>query len=528
MKNVLKKLALVAFLFCISGSMKAQVMYEWSNAYDGGNADRALLVAPEGNNFIHVAGTTETASGIKLYTQKYRTDGILKWSRQGNTVIPGTILFLKRDAAFSTYFICTNPSGGYLLIKYGVDAHEKWRKSFTETPAGFDIRGNKLYTGGQGTTGFFARCYRTTDGHINWTRTETNGQNAMGFDIDNSGNVYVGGATGISLDETMYIVKFRGTSVSPVWTINYPGDESGRDNVHKLVVDAVGNVYASGEIDAYGSMMANISMAKFNSSGIFQWKHYISRAGGPVVAWETNLIVDAYQNPILTGIKSDFYNINPNAETSRIFVIKLNRSTGAELFFSFPNDPTTSDPNIDEGSVSCSLDQYGNIYVGGYGNQGGSLSDLRWTITKLDGMTGIRSWIEAGYSFTGGSVNDVYVSSAGDVYLALHEHNTTVDFMIEKFSQPGGGLRKAAVLMAEGSAIVFPNPSADRFTLRHSFTENPAHILLLDLSGKIVATYTEVPAEFTFGENIAPGVYYLELISGETKQTFRLVKTTQY
>ena len=525
MKNLNKKIGLVIVALLFFQITNAQVIFEWGSIYDGGSTDKALLVTPAGESFIHFAGTRSVGGGTKIYTRKYSTSGILKWSRTGNTFLPGNLLFIQRDASFGTYVICVS-GGSYALIKYGIDGTQKWIRTITENPVGLKIVGSHVYTGGQSGTGFFARSYKASNGATEWSRVEANGRAGRGFDADNSGNIYLGGIDGSVLDEMMYIVKFNSSSLSPIWTTTYMGDDlSGRDNVHLLTVDVAGNVYATGEIDAYGSMLANVSMAKFNSAGVNQWKHYIRRAGGPVGAIESKLVLDWAQNPILTGQANDFYNVNPSQETSRIFVTKLNRNTGAELFDVLPNDPLYTNTTIIETPASCFLDQFGNIYIGGSGNNGGLTGDVRWTITKVDGVDGSLRWIEAGSSLIGGKTNNVFVSTGGDVYLANEETFTTSDFEVQKFSQPGGGLRLIVSDENKFSVMLYPNPSNEKFSLQLEKDLTIPNIIVYDISGKIIEEYKNVVNGFTFGDKISPGIYFLSLISGDQGQTLRFIKT---
>ncbi len=537
MKTLTKKMFLLLFALFISLGIKAQVMDEWSYFKDNGNTDRALIVNPEGSNYIHVAGTTQKPEGLKLYSRKYHNNGTWQWSRTGNTVLPGPVLFMKRDESLNTFIVCINTSTGiYSILKYGRDAVQRWKKNFSERPVGLEIDGSgKVYTGGQAAGGFYARCYRNSNGAVIWARSESSGREAKAMDIDNAGNVVVGGIDGLASDDDMRIVKFGISSYSFIWATNWNGPDGNRDNVDLLTVDAVGNVYVSGEIAAYGSMGTNVSVAKFNVLGFFQWKHLVTGGSGSSGQHEVKLLVDPAQNPVLVVHKLDFYNVNPAAETDRILVTKLNRNTGAELFKTYPNDPGYSNPGINEAPVCASLDQYGNVYIGGYGNNGGFASnERRWTITKVDGVDGNLRWVEAGNTIRTeeNQVNDVYVSSGGDVYLAITEIFTTPDFEIVKFSQPGGGLRLASIAPQEqistsNEVSIYPNPSSDKFTFMHPYPGETADVLIFDLTGKLVREYKNTSDSFEFGEDLSTGMYYVTIVSGQEKKTIKIIKAKE-
>lgn len=535
MDSTQKKLVVLCLALVITMGLKAQIIYEWSYVKDNGNIDRALVVNPEGS-YIHVAGTTVRPEGLKLYSRKYRNDGTWQWSRTGNTVLPGPVLFMKRDADLNTFIVCENIStGNYTILKYGRDAIQRWRKNFSERPVGLEIdESGKIYTGGQASGGFFARCYRNSNGNIIFARSESSGREAHAMDIDNSGNIYVGGVDGLAIGhDDIRIVKFGISSYSFIWATNWDGGGGRRDNVDLLTVDVVGNVYVAGEIDAYGSMGANVSMAKFNSAGVFQWQHFITGAGGSSSAHEVSLIIDPIQNPVLVVRKTDWYNVSPVNSTQRILVAKLNRTTGAEIFKEYPNDPTYTDPNIRELPVCASVDIYGNVYIGGFGNNGGFPIDvMRWTITKVDALDGHLKWIEAGNGINNieNQVNDVYVSTEGDVYLAVTETFTTRDFEIVKFSQPGGGLRLAnqemeAESISESKINIYPNPSAEKFTFKHPSPGEPVNINIFDVTGKLVRQFENVSESFDFGEDFTQGIYSVNILFQEENKSVLIIKT---
>ena len=143
-------------------------------------------------------------------------------------------------------------------------------------------------------------------------------------------------------------------------------------------------------------------------------------------------------------------------------------------------------------------------------------------------MTGDLRWIEAGSSFTGGNfVNSIYVSPGGNVYCGISEAMATVNMVLEKFSQPGGGLRLRAENNILSPSIAYPNPSADEFTLRFENEQFATEAVLVDISGKVIAEYPQLSGEFKFGKELAPGIYYLNLSGTSGRQTIRLVKTAR-
>jgi hypothetical protein len=79
---------------------------------------------------------------------------------------------------------------------------------------------------------------------------------------------------------------------------------------------------------------------------------------------------------------------------------------------------------------------------------------------------------------------------------------------------------------------VNPNPSAGQFSvLLQATAGNPVIVKLYDINGKIVKEQTGTADGFVqkiqldiTASRYAAGLYLLEVSSGETKQTFRLIK----
>jgi hypothetical protein len=532
MKKFTLNMMLLAFAVTLNLSTKAQVTFNWSHTYDGGNTDRALVVNPEDPNFIHVAGTTEKAAGLKIYTEKYKANGTPLWSRTGNTLLTGDVLFMKRDASLNTFVVCVNASiTGYTIIKYNVNAKELWRKNFLERPVGLEIDAlGKVYTAGQAPGGFYARSYRNSDGFVLWARSETDGIYAAAFDIDNSGNVYVGGNNRIN-DSEIRIVKFGISSTTPIWATNFQDADGFYDDVSVLAVDNAANVFIGGGVNA-GTLIGELAVAKFNSSGVFQWETNVIHSGGFNSSSFVSLLIDPSQNPIVVGQTNDFYNVSPDNETSRIFAVKLNRSTGVEIYNETPNDPSYSNPTIDESPECASVDQYGHVYVGGTSNAGGDITERHWSVTKINAADGSSTWTQSGSSSTGENrTNNIYINASGKVYLANTELGSTPDFQIVKLSQAGGGARETIDELQQNFApesyIIYPNPSAEKFTLDFPSTGEAVDVSVIDISGRIVNEYKNISSPLEFGSELKKGVYFVNLLSGGNKQTVKIVKVTE-
>jgi hypothetical protein len=73
---------------------------------------------------------------------------------------------------------------------------------------------------------------------------------------------------------------------------------------------------------------------------------------------------------------------------------------------------------------------------------------------------------------------------------------------------------------------LFPNPSQNFFTLRvQSSSQELLHLRVLDLAGRALRKWTANPAStITFGRDLKPGAYFVELIQGKTRRMVKAIK----
>ena len=101
--------------------------------------------------------------------------------------------------------------------------------------------------------------------------------------------------------------------------------------------------------------------------------------------------------------------------------------------------------------------------------------------------------------------------------------NFVSSFMGGTFICPGASAGVEENVLGEGS--VFPNPSAGSFTFQ---TKNQdSKIRITDASGKLIEIHSAIAGmEFTFGEEYAPGIYFINELNGSGKnKVLRVVKT---
>ena len=84
-----------------------------------------------------------------------------------------------------------------------------------------------------------------------------------------------------------------------------------------------------------------------------------------------------------------------------------------------------------------------------------------------------------------------------------------------------------SVAASTGDTRIWPNPTSNHFTLRAADlgTNKAIRIKVFDVNGRQVYTTTgSATKDYYFGEKFVPGIYLLEVIQGNTRKTFKLIK----
>ena len=205
--------------------------------------------------------------------------------------------------------------------------------------------------------------------------------------VDASGNVYVTGeisGTGTGYD---YATIKYDPSGNQVWARTYNGPGSVSDTAEAIAVDAMGNVYVTGESgDASGSFF-DYATIKYDSNGNQLW---VARYNSPGNANDIAraIAVDASGNVYVTGESEG------GSPTYRDFAtVKYDRN-GNQLWVARFSAPGIS---YDSG-YSVAVSPSGNVYVTGYSTTDSGI-DYDYATVKYDG-NGNQLWV-ATYEGTG-------------------------------------------------------------------------------------------------------------------------------
>ena len=233
---------------------------QWVARFNGATSesDGATGIAADADGNSYVTGSTRI-SGINTdyVTIKYNTDGTQLWMAQyGGAAAQGdTSAAITIDNSGNVYVLGTDQKipydYDYLTIKYSSTGQTQWTVRYDGKGHGND-----------------------------WPAS---------LDVDQSGNVYVTGQSiGSNYTWDIATVKYSASGVKQ-WAKTYDGTGHGDDIGNAVKVDQSGNVYVGGATAA-GSSNLNYTTIKYNSLG---HKDELPDSGND----EANTLLQNYPNP---------------------------------------------------------------------------------------------------------------------------------------------------------------------------------------------------------------------------------------
>jgi uncharacterized delta-60 repeat protein len=342
--------------------------------------------------------------------------------------------------------------------------------------------------------------------------------NARAIAMDNSGNVYVTGASGDSgryADSDYATIKYNAAGVEQ-WVARYNSPRNYDDFATALAVDGEGNVYVTG--GSYG-IDSNLDYAtiKYNAVGAEQW---VARFNGPENSYDraVALMVDKSTggtNVYVTGVSQS------SATHSDYVTIKYS-AAGAEEWVARYNGPA----NAKDEASALAVDDFGNVYVTGESEGGGSRDDYA---TVKYNSAGAELWV-ARYNGPENSSehatalavdpisNEVYVAGWGGAfpsedYITIKYDPSGVEQWMVRYNGPDNHQDRAtALLLVPNSAgtsiyvtgaspgvnsgydfatIKYNSAGVEQWVARYNGPENSvddATALALDRAGNVYVT----------------------------------------
>lgn len=288
---------------------------------------------------------------------------------------------------------------------------------------------------------------------ISWMRQfNINASDITDFVRDPSGNIYVTGNTGLSVDgisnhgsQDVFVLKFdnQGNKLGLGWllgTASYEGNS-------RIAVDAAGNVYLAWQIGTWPAQ-EDIRVAKFGSSGNQLW---IKSLGSTSTDELTGIAVDGAGNIFVTGNTFGSLDGNTSGGDDDFFVVKYNNSGVKQ--WTRQSGQTGSDS-----SSGITVDNDGNIYITGKTETGlnGQVANNSPFIVKYNpsGSEQLTRIIDSQSSGTG---RRVVVDGANNIYIAGNadfETSVPLDIFLTKYDGTGSVLWTRHIIMSSAQGGV--------------------------------------------------------------------------
>jgi uncharacterized delta-60 repeat protein len=448
---------------------------QWQRTLGGTSVDTVNAIAVDGSGNVYITGSTFSsgAGNYDILIAKYNTSGTIQWQRtlggassdqgygiavdgSGNLYIIGSTT--SSGAGGQDVLIAKLPADGSLTGTYGAFTYAtsgltNATSSLTaatstltaSTPywwiatlggaleeqaysIAVDGSGNVYVTGytfgsGAGNSDVLIVKYDTS-GTIQWQRTlgGANQDGGYGIAVDGSGNVYIAVYTGSSGagNADVLIAKYD-TSGTIQWQRTLGG--ASNDYGFGIAVDGSGNVYVTGLTESSGGALANVLIAKYNSSGTIQWQITLGGANQDV---GYDIAVDGSGNAYIIG-----YTASSGAGNSDVLIVKYDTSGTIQW-------QRTLGGVSDDVGRSIAVDGSGNVYISGYTTSSGA-GGADVLIAKYN-TSGTIQWQRtlggANYDYGYGIV----VDGSGNVYITGTTSSSgagSLDVLIVKYDTSG-------------------------------------------------------------------------------------------
>ncbi|MCX7785843.1 MAG: SBBP repeat-containing protein [candidate division WOR-3 bacterium] len=398
----------------------------WTRRYDEliNSKDGATAIAIDNWGNVYVTGWTGSGRLMDYLTIKINPSGETLWTRRYNGTANdrdypyaiavdalGNVYVTGESFSAHTDFDC-------VTIKYNAQGLEQWIARYDGPIGGGDFAyaltldniGN-VYIAGESDGGnsfydYFVVKYNT-NGVEQWSQRYDGPDNeadcANAIAVDALGNVYVTGESqGVEGDFDFATIKYNAQGILQ-WIQRYDGLAEGDDKAYSIKVDGAGNVYVTGESFGFGTYF-DFATIKYNTNGVEQW---VRRYDGPDNDDDcaNALAVDNYGNVYVTG-ESFSYTTNYDYVT-----IKYN-STGTQLWLQRYNGTG----NGIDFPKAIFVDVSNNVYVTGTSWSTGTAYD--YTTIKYNAL-GVQQWTQR-YNGTGNGGDDassIVVDNSGSVYV---------------------------------------------------------------------------------------------------------------
>ncbi len=525
----------VFLMLFFANSLCSQVNQEWAKRYNstGSTNDYAYDICSDSQGNVYVTGRGNS----NYVTLKYSSSGAVLWQAvyNGPANDGDDAHAICVDAAGNVYVSGYSFGNGtetdYATIKYDPNGNELWVQRYNGTnndndqaiAVVVDALGN-VYAGGwsssnAGNTDYTIVKY-SASGQQTWVRhynSTNNGNDFMtAMVMDAAGNIYATGKSIGAGSNDYATVKYSPTG-SLLWSARYQG--SGEDAASSLAVDQIGNVYVTGY--STGITGKDYATVKYNNAGVQQWLKKYNRSGSSVDE-AVGLVVDSTGRVFVTGFCS------ASGSPSYDFVTIGYSTGGTELWI---KTYTSNILGVDDKAAAIDIDKYGSIYVTGTSVNSGSDPDYA---TIKYSSAGVEQWVMLYESSLSGTDNakKIKVDDNGNVYVTGSATGgiTGFDYLTVKYSQPAIGITTVSTEIPKDFELGqnYPNPFNPTTNIGMRIADfGMVSLKVFDITGKEVAVL--VDEELNAGvynidfdaSQLGSGAYFYRMVVGDNTNSGR-------
>jgi len=374
----------------------------WARRYNGpGNGtDYGFAIAVDGSDNVYVTGpSTGSGTGYDYATVKYSPDGDTAWLRGYNGPGNGTdyALAIAVDGSNNVYVTGQSAGSGtnydYATIKYTPEGDTAWVRRYNgpgnsldiAKAAAIDDSGNVYVTGysvGDGTHNDYATIKYHANGDTAWVRryhrVGLTQERPSAIAVDDSGNVYVtGNGEGGGTDYDYITIKYYPDG-DTAWLRRYDGPVNGSDNAVAIAVDDSGFVYVAGSSEGTGTY-EDYATIKYDSDGDQVWvRRYDYGVSGTEQSYD--MAIDDSGSVYVTGFSGSGGAAGFDYATIKYY------SNGDTAWVMRYNGPESGS----DYAQALAVDDSGNVYVTGYGDEGSGTDNDYCTIKYVQTTSGVR------------------------------------------------------------------------------------------------------------------------------------------
>lgn len=534
----MKKIFILIMFFAVFKVQYSQVSEQWTSLYywpygTYGSDFKDITTDIYGN--VIVTGYVHNANSSDDYiTVKYNTNGVTLWAVQYNG--PGNggdaAYSVKTDVAGNVYVTGSSYGGvsngsDYATIKYNSSGQIQWVSRYNGTGSStdepvkltLDNSGNVYVTGqsynSSGNSDYLTVKYNSSGSQIYSSRYNGTGNGRdwpQDIKVDNSGNVYVTGASSDGFADNYATIKYN-SSGSQLWVKIYNGYANGQDFGKGVAVDNSGNVYVTGWSAGYGVYNTDAVTIKYNSTGTQIWSYRYDNNNYSAFESGDNIAIDASGNIFVGG------------NDEGLLMLKFN-SSGSLLWSKIH----ITDQIYRDDFIEMALDNYSNIYITG---RCGNIVNDNDIITVKYNSNGVYQWrMRKNVTTNDWSRGGIALDPAGNVFIAgflKYSSYFNVAFVTKYGSSRarfGENVIPADFLLYQN----YPNPFNPTTNIKFDLPRNETVTLeIFNSLGQVVSIlhdgYLEAGShEFNWNSaGLSSGVYFYTVKAGAYTDTKKMV-----